>query len=274
VQLANGTKQTEAPSGNFWPGPMYNVPNTRYVVKTIPLQNTWIKADWMRAGSSPHATFAGEQVMDELARAAGIDTVAFRRQNVTQGEMKDRMLAVLDAVIQAAGGWTPQVGPAKPAAGNVVTGRGIAWSNVYGPSIQTAAIADVEVNKKTGKLTVKHIYMAMSSGMSVNPGLVENQLVGGVTQITSRVLVEAMRYSKTNVVSTDFVSYPILRFRDAPLVTPIVVQRMDLTPQGVGEPTTIAAPAAIANAFYDATGARLRQAPFTPARVRAALAGK
>jgi nicotinate dehydrogenase subunit B len=271
VQLANGTKQTEAPSGHFWPGPMYNVPNTRYVVKTIPLQGTWIKADWMRAGSSPHATFAGEQVMDELARAAGIDPVAFRRQNVTQGEMKDRMLAVLDAVIQAAGGWTPQVGPAKPAAGNVVTGRGIAWSNVYGPSIQTAAIADVEVNKKTGKLTVKHIYMAMSSGMSVNPGLVENQLVGGVTQITSRVLVEEMRYSKTNVVSTDFVSYPILRFKDAPLVTPIVVQRMDLTPQGVGEPTTIAAPAAIANAFYAATGVRLRQTPFTPGRVRAAL---
>jgi CO/xanthine dehydrogenase Mo-binding subunit len=249
---------------------MYNVPNTRYVVKTVPLQGNWIKADWMRAGSSPHATFAAEQVIDELARTAGIDTVAFRRQNVTQGAMKDRLLAVLDAVTQAAG-WKPQVGPAKPAAGNVVTGRGIAWSNVYGPSIQVAAIADVEVNKKTGKITVKHIYAAMSAGMSVNPGLVENQLVGGVTQITSRVLVEEMRFSKSNVVSSDFATYPILRFKDAPNVTPIVVQRMDVQPQGVGEPTTIAAPAAIANAFYDATGVRLRQAPLTPGRVRAAL---
>ena len=107
--------------------------------------------------------------------------------------------------------------------------------------------------------------------MSVNPGLVENQLVGGVTQITSRVLVEQMRFSRTNVVSTDFVTYPILRFKDAPMVTPIVVQRMDVQPEGVGEPTTIAAPAAIANAFFDATGVRIRQAPMTPGRVRAAL---
>jgi CO/xanthine dehydrogenase Mo-binding subunit len=84
-------------------------------------------------------------------------------------------------------------------------------------------------------------------------------------------MVEQMRFSKSNVVSTDFVSYPLLRFKDAPMVTPIVVQRMDVQPQGVGEPTTIAAPAAIANAFYDATGVRLRRAPFTPARVRAAL---
>jgi CO/xanthine dehydrogenase Mo-binding subunit len=169
VQLANGIKQTAAPSGHFWPGPMYSVPNTRYVVKSIPLQGNWIKADWMRAGSSPHGTFAAEQVIDELARTAGIDTVAFRRQNVTQGPMQDRMLAVLDAVTQAAG-WKPQVGPPKPAARDIVTGRGIAWSNVYGPSIQAAAIADVTVNKKTGRLTVKHIYAAMSSGMSSTPG--------------------------------------------------------------------------------------------------------
>jgi nicotinate dehydrogenase subunit B len=249
---------------------MYNVPNTRYLVKSIPLQGNWIKADWMRAGSSPHGTFAAEQVVDELARTAGIETVAFRRQNVTQGPMKDRMLAVLDAVTHAAG-WKAQIGPAKAGSGDVLTGRGIAWSNVYGSTIQAAAIADVAVNRKTGKVTVKHIYASMSAGMSVNPGLVENQLVGGVTQITSRVLVEQMRFSKTNVLSTDFVTYPLLRFKDAPMVTAIVVQRMDVEPQGVGEPTTIAAPAAIANAIYDATGVRIRQAPLTPARVRAAL---
>jgi CO/xanthine dehydrogenase Mo-binding subunit len=270
VQLAGGVTPKAETSGHFWPGPMYNVPNTRYLVKTIPLKGNWIKADWMRAGSSPHATFAIEQVVDELARTAAIDTVTFRRQNVTQGPMKDRLLAVLDAVIQAAG-WQPQVGPPKLAGGDVVPGRGIAWSNVYGPAIQAAAIADVIVNKKTGKITVKHIYAAMSSGMSINPGLVENQLVGGVTQITSRLLTEQMRFSKSNVVSSDFASYPILRFKDAPLVTPILVQRMDLQPQGVGEPTTIAAPAAIANAFYDATGVRIRQAPLTPGRVRATL---
>jgi nicotinate dehydrogenase subunit B len=270
VELAGGVTPTAETSGHYWPGPMYNVPNTRYLVKTIPLQGNWIKADWMRAGSSPHATFAIEQVVDELARTAGIDTVTFRRQNVAQGPTKDGLLAVLDAVIRVAG-WQPQVGPPEPAGGDVVHGRGIAWSNVYGTAIQAAAIADVMVSRKTGKVTVKHIYAAMSSGMSVNPGLVENQLVGGVTQITSRLLTEQMRFSKSNVVSSDFVSYPILRFKDAPMVTPILVQRMDVQPQAVGEPTTIAAPAAIANAFYDATGVRVRQAPMTPARMRATL---
>src|SRR5262249_36377355 len=74
VQLANGIEQTAAPSGHYWPGPMYNVPNTRYVVKSIPLQGNWIKADWMRAGSSPHGTFAAGQGSDERARPGRGDT--------------------------------------------------------------------------------------------------------------------------------------------------------------------------------------------------------
>ena len=80
------------------------------------------------------------------------------------------------------------------------------------------------MNKKTGKITVKHVYQALSAGLAVSIGGIENQIVGGVTQVLSRLLVEQYRYSKTNVTSTDFVSYPILRFKDAPKVTPIVVQ--------------------------------------------------
>ena len=270
VQLANGTKQTEARSGNYWPGPMYSVPNTRYTVKTIPLSETWIKAAWMRSGSSPHSTFAMEQVVDELARAAGIDPVAFRRQNVTDGPNKAPLLAVLDAVTKAAN-WQPAASGPKSSSGDIVSGRGIAWTNVDGTTRMGAAVADITVNKKTGKITVKHVYQAFSAGLLVNPGLVENQMVGGMTQILSRLLVEEMRYSKTNVTSTDFVTYPILRFKDAPQITAITVQRTDIPPQGVGEPVTTVAPAAVANAFYDATGVRLRSVPFTPARVRAAL---
>ena len=89
---------------------------------------------------------------------------------------------------------------------------------------QIAAIADIEVNKKTGKITVKHVYEAVSPGLAVYPGGIENQIVGGVTQILSRLLTEQYRYNQTNVTSGDFVSYPILRFKDAPKVTPIVVQ--------------------------------------------------
>ena len=137
--------------------------------------------------------------------------------------------------------------------------------------MKTAAIADISVNKKTGKITVQHVHQAFSAGMAIYPGGIENQMVGGITQILSRVLVEQLRYSRTNVTSLDFVSYPIMRFMDAPKVTPIVLQRVGVTPQGVGEPVTGVAAAAVANAFFDATGVRMRTAPMTPARVRATL---
>jgi nicotinate dehydrogenase subunit B len=267
-------------SGVQLPTIMYSIPNSRYLVKSIPLQGNWIKAHWMRAGSGPHTTFAGEQVIDELAHAANIDPIAFRIQNINQGNdwlargnAHDQLLAVLNAVAQAAG-WQPRVMASNLSDANIVSGRGVAWSNADNPSTyaQTAAIADIEVNKKTGKITVKHVYQAVSAGLSVSIGGIENQIVGGVTQVLSRMLVEAYRYNKTQVTSTDFVSYPIMRFKDAPAVTPIVLQwTQNPFTAGVGEPVAMAAAAAAANAFFDATGVRLRTAPFTPPRVRAAL---
>jgi nicotinate dehydrogenase subunit B len=268
------------PSGNFWPAPMYNVPNGRYLVKSIPLVGNWIKVYWLRGGSAPHVTFAGEQVIDQLAHAAKMDPVAFRIQNMTQGndwlakgQTKDQLLAVLNAVTNAAK-WKPRVSASSLSDANVVSGRGIAWSNADNTKTyaQTAAVADIQVNKKTGKITVTHVYQAASTGLAVYPGGIANQIVGGVTQIVSRLLVEQYRYSSTNVTSTDFVSYPILRFKAAPKVTPMVLQWTNNPfTGGVGEPVAMAAAAAVANAFFDATGVRMTTAPFTPARVRAAL---
>jgi CO/xanthine dehydrogenase Mo-binding subunit len=250
---------------------IYNIANSRYLLKSIPLKGNWIKADWMRHGSTPHGNFATEQAIDELAQAAGMDPVAFRVQNVTQGEAKDSLLAVLNAVTKAAN-WQPRVMASKLSDANVVTGRGFAWNGSgTAASMKTAAVADITVNKKTGKVTVNHVHQAFSAGLAVYPGGIENQLVGGVTQILSRLLVEQMRYTKKQVTSLDFVSYPILRFKDAPKITPIVLQRTEQQPAGVGEPVTGVAPAAVANAFFDATGVRMRTAPLTPPRVRAAL---
>jgi CO/xanthine dehydrogenase Mo-binding subunit len=224
--------------------------------------------------------FAGEQLIDELAYAARMDPVAFRIQNVfpgndwAQGEHRDELLALLNAVTKAAG-WQPKVSGSNVSSANVVTGRGVAWGNNYNPvgMAQTAAIADVEVNKKTGKVTVKHVYYAMSAGLAVFPDGIQNQIVGGVTQGVSWTLHEQLRYSRTNVASGDFVSYPLLRFRDAPKVTPIVIQwgATNAYAAGVGEPAALVVPAVVANAFFDATGVRMRTAPFTPAHVRAAL---
>ena len=250
---------------------IYNVANSRSLLKSLPLKDNWISADWFRHGSRIPVTWATEQVVDDLAHAAGMDPVAFRVQNVLPAA-RDSLLAVLNAVTKAAN-WQPKVAASRLSDANVVTGRGIAWYGLSGTDASTkvAAIADVTVNKTTGKVTVKHVYQAFSSGLLVYPGGVANQNDGGIVQVLSRLLGEQLRISKTNVTSSDFVSYPILRFKDSPKVTSILIQRSDVPPQGVGQEVTDVAAAAVANAFFDATGVRMRTAPMTPARVRAVL---
>jgi CO/xanthine dehydrogenase Mo-binding subunit len=268
-ELAGTGRATSAISGHYYPAPMYNLPNSRYLLKSVPLPGNWFKAAWLRAGSGPHTTFAGEQAIDELAYSAKMDPVAFRLQNITQGASKPFLLAVLNAVSKAAN-WQPRVAASQLSGANVVSGRGFAWSYTQN-TLGAAAIADVEVNKKTGKVTVKHVYEAFSPGLVINPALVENQIVGSVTQIISRLLVEQLRFNQTSVTSSDFVTYPMLRFKDTPKVTPIAVSHPDMQARGAGEPPTVPVAAAVANAFFDATGVRMRTAPMTPARVRAAL---
>jgi CO/xanthine dehydrogenase Mo-binding subunit len=150
-----------------------------------------------------------------------------------------------------------------------VRGRGVGLGTHT--SAWAAVVADVEVDKKTGRITAKHMYAAMDSGLAINPGLIENQIVGQQTMGVSRALHEEILFSKRNVTSLDWVTYPLLRFKDHPKVTPIVVNRPDQRPDGAGEETMAPVPAAIANAFFDATGVRLYQHPMTPAVVRAAL---
>jgi nicotinate dehydrogenase subunit B len=277
-------------TGNFFPQRMYSVvdpgnlaTSNRLLTKSVPLEGNYMRAAFMRAGSAPAVVWAGEQVVDDLARSVNMDPVEFRRKNVTQldeGPFTTEhrgLIAVLDAVTKAAK-WQPRVSGSKLSSKDIVSGRGVAWSNAYRSSqngaygwTQHAAVADVTVNKKTGKITVKHIWGASAVGLAINPGLVENQIVGGLTQVTSRLLTEEYRFNKQRVTSTDYVTYPIMRFRDSPMVTPIVIQQADLRAKGVGEDVSVPAAAAIANAFFDATGVRMTTAPYTPARVRAAL---
>jgi len=151
-----------------------------------------------------------------------------------------------------------------------VTGRGVALGThlvSYG-----AAIAEVRVNKSTGQVVATHIYGAIDAGLAVNPANVENQISGQLIQATSRVLKEEVRFTNTSVTSLDWSSYPILRFAEYPDVTTIVVQRAGEKSTGAGEELMAAAAAAIANAFFDATGVRLHEYPLTPDRVKAALA--
>jgi nicotinate dehydrogenase subunit B len=244
----------------------YNLPNRRMTAKTLPVLGHYFRTSTMRASGVPTA-FASEQLSDELAYVAKMDPVAFRTQNVSTTN-RDRWLAVLNAAAQAAN-WKPRVAASNLSRETVVTGRGVAFGT-FGSSFG-AAVADIEVNKTTGKIVVKHIYVAQDSGLVVNPMGVENQIEGQAVHGTSRALAEEVRFNTSRVTSIDWVTYPILRFKDAPKVTTIIVNRPDLIMTGAGDNVIVQIGPAIANAFFDATGVRMRQAPMTPARVRAVL---
>ena len=137
-----------------------------------------------------------------------------------------------------------------------------------------AAVADIEVDKRTGTVVATRVYAALDAGQIVNPALVEAQIMGQVIQAVSPLKEEEVLFDQTGVTSLDWVSYPVLRFAEHPDVVPVVVQRLDEPSTGAGEEVMGATTAAVANAFFDATGVRLRQYPMTPERVKAALAAR
>jgi CO/xanthine dehydrogenase Mo-binding subunit len=246
-------------------GPMYDVPNKRLTGKTLPLFKGYFQDGALRDPAGPQTSFASEQLIDELAYAANMDPIEFRRRNISD----PRWLGVMNAAVQAAN-WQPRVAHSVQQTGDVVKGRGFGFGR-HGTAAYAAGVVEIEVNKKTGKIVVKHVYNAVDPGLAVNPALVENQMTGASVQGVSRALYEEVRFNTDRVTSLDWVSYPILRFVDHPGVTNVIVQRKDELPLGVGEPSVTPPAPAIANAFFDATGVRIREAPMTPARVRAVL---
>jgi CO/xanthine dehydrogenase Mo-binding subunit len=248
--------------------PYYQVPSRRLVAKSLPLREGYFHVGTLRAPAAIQTAFAEEQLVDMLAEAAGMDPLAFRLQNMQKDEQNQRWSGVLQAVAKAAN-WQPRVPGQNIPSGNVVRGTGIAMGT-HGAS-PAATVAEIEVNRKTGKIVAKHMYAAQDSGYVVNPGLVENQMSGNLIMGTSRALHEQVIFDKERISSVDWSTYPLLRFKDHPNVTTVIVNRPDQPSTGSGEPPQVSVAAAIANAFYDATGVRLHEAPMTPGRVRAAL---
>jgi CO/xanthine dehydrogenase Mo-binding subunit len=245
-------------------GAMYAIPHLRIVNHRVPGINGYLKGSYLRSPLDIAISFGAEQTMDELAYLAGMDPYEFRRQNMSDA----RWMAVLDAVAKAAE-WTPRRAALRLSNARIVRGRGLAvgtHQSSYG-----AAVAEIELDKETGAIAAKRMYGALEAGQAINPGFIENQITGMLVQAASRVLKEEVKFSGTNVTTVDWVSYPILRFAESPEVTAIVIKRQDQPPTGAGEEVLAAGAAAIANAFFDATGARLREHPMTPQRVVAAL---
>jgi hypothetical protein len=269
----------------------------RVLAKTQPLYGGALKCNFLRAPSAPQMYFAGEQIIDELAHAVNMDPVAFRRQNIDPSlYLSQRWLAVLDGATQAAG-WQPKVANSIKQTGNIRTGRGFAFGTFA--NSQVGMVADVQVNMKSGAMVAQHVYVAQNNGITAGPQLVANQMSGSTIMGLSRAMWEQPQWNTQRVTSLDWVTYPILRFSEAPKVTLINVhpgqyttvnpdfttggQNVDVSQgntnawnqnwllTGSGEPPVSAIAAAMANAFFDATGARIRWSPMRPAMVRGAL---
>ncbi len=242
----------------------YQLPNIR--VNTRHVAEAFFRSSHLRSPGRIENSFANESFMDELAVAAKADPAEFRLQHMSD----PRALAVMRGAMKLAN-WQSRTGLSPEAGKAVSRGRGISYVRYNNATTYVAAIAEVEVNRQTGQVRVTRVCVSHDCGQIVNPDGLANQIEGGVIQTVSRTLMEEVNWDRQKVTSVDWASYPILRFPDAPKVEVDMINRPGEVAWGAGEPTPTAIPAAIANAIYDATGARLRSIPITPAKVKAAM---
>src|SRR6202166_1696222 len=251
-------------------GQIYTFENQKVLAANIP----WVqKGDWplrtsnLRAPGDLARVFASESFVDEIASSQGVDPVQFRLKYLTSDK---RISEVLRATVKRAG-WTDRPSPAPVSSGTKAMGRGIAVANRA--NTMTAAVAEVEVDKTTGEVIVKKITLGHDCGLIVNPNGLKNQIEGNILQGVSRALLEEVQFDSTGQTSLDWNSYPVIRFEQVPEVDIVLTHRPEMQPLGGGEPSIVPVTAAIANAIFDATGARMRQVPFTPQRVLSAIKG-
>jgi CO/xanthine dehydrogenase Mo-binding subunit len=244
-----------------------------YLVRNDRVTARWVAAPLLRSSAlrglgAPQNTFANESFLDELAAMAAVDPVQFRLRHLSD----PRAIAVITAVAKLAG-WVPRLSATKRSAGSGVTrGRGIAFAQYENAFAYVATIADVEVDRATGQVRVARVFVAHDCGLIINPDGLRNQIEGNVVQTISRALKEEVTFDGAGVTSLDWRSYPILTFPEVPERIEItLINHPEKPALGAGEPTACTIPAAIGNAIFDATGVRLRTAPFAPERVKEAL---
>ncbi|HXP92907.1 MAG TPA: molybdopterin cofactor-binding domain-containing protein [Candidatus Binatia bacterium] len=267
--IPRGQIEAEAPPHVRPPGggenSAYGFAAARVVGHAVP---PLLRGLYMRSPGRIQVNFAGEQFMDEIAAATGQDALAFRLRHVTD----ERTVAVLNEAARAANWQTrPSPGPDARSRARIARGRGIAVV-ANQRSTYVATVAEVEVDRQTGNVRVRRMTAAVDPGLVVNPDGIRAQIEGATIYATSRALKEEVKYGKSKVTTADWLSYPILRFTEVPEIQIALINRPTVPPGGIGEPPNTTPPAAIGNAIYDAIGVRIRELPYTPARVKAALA--
>jgi CO/xanthine dehydrogenase Mo-binding subunit len=239
--------------------PLYAFPRRRVVAHLIP--RCPLRVSTLRGLGAYANVFAIESFVDELAHAAGADPVEFRLRHMADPRARD--------VIEAAAGkaaWQPGKRPQGSGRGS-----GFAFAQYKNRQCFIAVVVDLTVNRSSGHIRLERAVIAADAGQVVNPDGLSSQLEGGLVQGASWTLKEQVSFDQQGVTCTDWYSYPVLRFPDAPEIETVLLNRPGLPYLGSGEASPMPTGAAIANAVFDAAGIRLRRIPFTPDRVLAAL---
>jgi nicotinate dehydrogenase subunit B len=226
----------------------YAIANQHIVISD--LASAALRTSSLRGLGGPANTFANESFVDELAHAAHADPLAFRLAHLSD----PRSRAILEAL--------------KP---TYQPGRGVAFVRYENTDAYLGAVVDLQVNRTSGEVTLRHVWVAHDCGLIVNPDGLRNQIEGNVIQGCSRTLLEAVTFDDDGVTSVDWMTYPILTYKAIPSIDITLINRPDQPIFGAGEATTMLMAPAIANAIFSQTGARLRSVPFTTQRVKAAL---
>jgi len=266
------------------PSVQYGIPNLSLAGHVVALPLVWetpLRTGNLRDPDGPQVTFAFEGFIDELAATAGRDPAEFRLELIEASSednafRKNRSLAVLRAAVEAYGGWETRAAPKPQTPGPIQSGRGIAYT--YRSNTVVALIADVEVNRDTGNVWVKRLVCAHDCGLAINPMGLKHTIECGMLHGLSRALWEEVQFDNEKVTSVDWATHPSMRHQDTPERIDIVLvngdpnpDRPDLPHYGAGETSHKPMIAAVANAIFDATGVRLRRAPFRAERVLEAL---
>ena len=245
--------------------PLYVFPQQKVTNRL--LLDAPIRTSALRTLGAYANVFALESFMDELAAAAGAQPVEFRLRHLTDPRAK----AVIERVASMAGWQVNAPATSSRAEGGVLKGRGMGFAKYKNLAVYCAVIADVAVNVQTGAVQVERVWSAVDAGLAINPDGLINQIEGGIIQSTSWTLHEGMKNDATNKLTRSWSDYPILRFPEVPILKVEIINRPEERALGVGEGAHGPTVAAIANAFANATGKRLRDLPLNPERVRQAL---
>ena len=283
AQLMGRRPQRPGRGSAATPSSMYNIPSLTTRTASFALPQIWetpLRTGNLRDPNGPQVTFAFEGFIDELAAAAKADPIQFRLAMMTKLDGADRVRTARSiAVVQAAAkayGWDTRPSPRRAARGNVLTGRGMACT--IRSNTVVAVIAEVEVHRDTGRVWAKRLVCAHDCGLVINPMGLKHTVECGMLHGLSRALWEEVSFDNEKVTSVDWATYPSLRHTDTPERIDVVLvngdpepNRPDLAPYGAGECSHKPVIAAVANAIFDATGVRIRRAPFRSERVKEAL---